>query len=71
MNLRAVAVAVSAATGVLLTAGVATAQTAARPGGLPTGQPAGAERDQGVALIHKDRLTPSSVVDYALEVTEG
>ncbi|MFJ8588726.1 hypothetical protein ACIRD2_29285 [Streptomyces sp. NPDC093595] len=63
------ATAVAAAAGALLTAGAAgSAQAATRPAGEPgaAGRP-----DQAVGLVKNDRVTPWSVVDYALEVTGG
>ncbi|MFF9869562.1 hypothetical protein ACF1G0_29870 [Streptomyces sp. NPDC013953] len=66
-HLRAAAVA--AAAGTLLAAGAAgSAQAAARSAGEPgaAGRP-----DQAVGLVKNDRVTPWSVVDYALEVTGG
>ncbi|MFF8288792.1 hypothetical protein ACF068_06100 [Streptomyces sp. NPDC016309] len=67
MNLRATVIA--AATGVLLAAGTATAHAAAEPApgaGTGTGTGANAGSD-GVAIVKRDRLTPSSVVDYVLD----
>ncbi|WP_336317830.1 hypothetical protein [Streptomyces lavendofoliae] len=69
MNIRATAVA--AATGVLLTAGAATAAAAGAAGhdtAPGTGTRTGSD---SVAIVKKDRLTPSSVIDYVLDADES
>ncbi|MER7110001.1 hypothetical protein [Streptomyces sp. NPDC000229] len=65
MNLRATAMA--AATGVLLTAGAATARAAEHEDAPGTGARTGSD---SVAIVKNDRLTPSSVVDYVLAADE-
>ncbi|ORT56367.1 hypothetical protein [Streptomyces sp. CB03238] len=65
MNFRATAMA--AATGVLLTAGAATAQAAEREAAPGAGSGTGSD---SVAIVKNDRLTPSSVVDYVLDTDE-
>ncbi|MET9429703.1 hypothetical protein [Streptomyces sp. NPDC003036] len=72
MHLRAAAVA--AVAGALIGAGAgtaATAQGAEQPVGQPAGQPGGHEPDQAVGLVKKGRLTPWSVVGYALDTAGG
>ncbi|GGU48427.1 hypothetical protein [Streptomyces lavendofoliae] len=69
MNIRATAVA--AATGVLLTAGAAGAATARAAGHDAAPGTATRTGSDGVAIVKKDRLTPSSVIDYVLDADES
>ncbi|MCS0634912.1 hypothetical protein NX801_04395 [Streptomyces sp. LP05-1] len=70
MNVRTVATACAVAAGTLLAA-TATATAAAAPRDTGAATDPGARPGGGVAVIQKDRLTPSTVVAYVFRTGAG